>query len=413
MKNTNVRMTRRHFLGGALASTALLGLSGCRFQSGQGAATDTISVGVIMPLSGGSAQSGINSRDGIQMIVDGINNSGGIESLNGANIELSIADSTAEPSTAATTAQRFISQNSVVGVLGAFSSSLTVAVSDVTERQGIPLLTNSYTDELTERGYEYVFRIPPKATVIGRATFDYALEIGEAAGGQAVERVAIMYEDTAYGTSQAEGLRDSAEDAGITVVMDEAFPFGITDVSPLVSSLRGSDAQLVFPVAGAADDAIKIVGGIQRQGLETLVVGGSGGYVIPDFVDGLGELAEGVLSINTSNWDLAPDVTQEFQDQFGYFMVHEAIEYAAGMLVLAEALETSGSTETADIREAIIANAVSGNIADAMPGGRIEFDDTGQNTVAFPIMNQWQDGELVTVYPENVATSRPYWPGVG
>jgi branched-chain amino acid transport system substrate-binding protein len=127
----------------------------------------------------------------------------------------------------------------------------------------------------------------------------------------------------------------------------------------------------------------------------------------------LGELAEGVLSINTSNWDLAPDVTQEFEDQFGYFMVHEAIEYAAGMLVLAEALETSGSTETADIREAIIANAVSGNIADAMPGGRIEFDDTGQNTVAFPIMNQWQDGELVTVYPENVATSRPYWPGVG
>lgn len=411
-------MTRRRFLGSALAGVGLLGLSGCRLSGGGeggggGGNNDTINVGVILPLSGGAAQSGENSRNGIRMIADAINENGGIEALDGARIELRVADSTAEPSTAATVAQRFISQNDVVAVLGSYSSSLSLAVSEVTERQNIPFITMSYTDELTSRGFKNLFQVTPKASVIGNATFNQAVEIGESAGGQAVERVAILYEDTAYGTSQAEGLRASAEEAGITIAMDEAFPFGITDVAPLINELRGSDAQIVFPVSGSADDSIKIVRGMRRQGLETLVVGGAGGYVIPDFEDGLGELSQGVLSINTSNWDLAPEVTQEFEERFGYFMVHEAIENAATMRVLAEALETAGSTDAEELRKALAANEVTGGIVDAMPGKRIKFDDTGLNTVAFPIMTQWQDGELVTVYPEEVAKASPIWPGVG
>jgi branched-chain amino acid transport system substrate-binding protein len=419
-KVVNRGMTRRRFLGGALAGAGLLGLPGCgRFGSssnsgGGGRASDTINVGVILPLSGGAAQAGQNARDGIRMIADDINKSGGIKSLDGAKINLKVADSTEEPATAATVAQRFISQNDVVAVLGSYSSSLSLAVSEVTERRSIPYLTMSYTDELTARGFKYLFQVTPKASVIGKDTFDYALDIGEAAGGQAIKRVALMYENTAYGTSQAEGLRKSAANANnIEVVMDEAFPFGITDASPLVNQLRDSNAQIVFPISGSADDSIKIVRGMRRQGLDTLIVGGSGGYVIPDFVDALGDLSEGVLSINTSNWDLAPDVTKEYKKQFGSFMEHEAIESGATMRVLAEALEKAGSTEAEEVRKALAANEVSGGIVNAMPGGRIKFDETGLNTVAFPIMTQWQEKELVTVYPKKVAKAQPTWPGVG
>lgn len=86
-------------------------------------------------------------------------------------------------------------------------------------------------------------------------------------------------------------------------------------------------------------------------------------------------------------------------------MVHEAIEHAATMEVLGNALETAGSKDPTEIRDAISSNEVSGSIIDAMPGRRIKFDETGLNTVAFPIMVQWQNQELVTVYPEEVATS--------
>ena len=414
LKNTDKEMTRRRFLGGVLAGASLLGLPGCRFSGGgEGGANNTISVGVILPLSGGAAQAGQNARDGIRMVADKINEDGGIKSLDGAKVELKVADSTEEPSDAATVAQRFISQNDVVAVLGSYSSSLSLAVSEVTERRSIPFITMSYTDELTARGFKYLFQVTPKASVIGKATFDQAIQIGEETGGQTIERIALLYEDTAYGTSQAEGLRKSAQDAGVTLVMDEAFPFGITDVAPLINELRRSDAQIVFPVSGSTDDSIKIVRGMRGQGLESLIVGGSGGYVIPDFEDALGEGSQGVLSINTSNWDLAPDVTQEYEEQYGHFMVHEAIEHAATMRVLAQALETAGSTDAEEVRKALAANEVSGGIVDAMPGKLIRFDDTGLNTVTFPIMTQWQDGELVTVYPKEVAKARPIWPRVG
>lgn len=421
-KSFDRSMTRRRFLGGALAGVGLLGLSGCRISSssdsgggsGGEASSDTINVGVILPLSGGAVQAGENARDGIKMIADNINKGGGIKSLGGANIELKVADSTAEPSSAATVAQRFISRNNVVAVLGCYSSSLSLAVSEVTERASIPFITMSYTDELTARGFKYLFQVTPKASVIGNATFEQALEIGKGAGNQAIKRVAFMYEDTAYGISQVEGLRKSAADADIEIVMDAGFPFGVTDVAPLINQLRSSNAQIVFPISGSTDDATKIVRGMRRQGLETLVVGGSGGYVIPDFVDALGDVSQGVLSINTSNWDLAPDVTQEYTRRFGdAFMEHEAIESAATMRVLAQALETAESTEVEEVRKALANNEVSGDIVNAMPGKRIKFDDAGLNTLAFPIMTQWQDGDLVTVYPEEVAKARPTWPGVG
>jgi branched-chain amino acid transport system substrate-binding protein len=414
LNGVNRGMTRRRFLGGALAGAGLLALSGCRFSGsdGGGGAGETINVGVILPLSGGAAQAGENARAGIQMIADKINGDGGIKSLDGAQIELQVADSTEEPSNAANVAQRFISQNEVVAVLGSYSSSLSLAVSEVTERQSIPFLTMSYTDELTARGFEYLFQVTPKASVIGDATLRQSIAIGEEVGGQAIDRIAIMYEDTAYGTSQEEGVRTSAEEAGVTIVMNESFPFGITDVSPLINELRGTDAPIVFPISGAVDDAVKIVNGMRGQGLESLIVGGSGGYVLPDFEEALGDVSHGVLSINTANWDLAPEVTEEFERQYEYFMVHEAIEHGATMRVLAEALETAGSTNAEEVRTALADNEVSGGIVDAMPGQRIEFDNTGLNTLAFPIMTQWQDGELVTVYPEEVAKAPPIWPGV-
>ena len=71
----------------------------------------TVNIGVILPLSGANAQFGINSRQGIELVVDEINNGGGLKNLGGAKINLVIADSTSTPTTAATVAQRMIAEN--------------------------------------------------------------------------------------------------------------------------------------------------------------------------------------------------------------------------------------------------------------------------------------------------------------
>jgi branched-chain amino acid transport system substrate-binding protein len=164
----------------------------------------TVNVGVIVPLSGANAQFGINSRNGIQLVADEINAAGGIKEFGGAKINLVIADSTSTPTTAANVAQRLLTQNDVVAILGAFASSLSIAISEVTERRGVPLLTMSFSDQITSRGFENIFQVVAKASVLGKAQFDGTVAIAKGAG-QKLERIAIMYEDTAYGTSQATG----------------------------------------------------------------------------------------------------------------------------------------------------------------------------------------------------------------
>lgn len=397
-----MQVSRRTVLAGTGAALAMPFIARTAL-----AAPKEVNVGVVMPLSGANAQFGINSRNAIQLVADEINAAGGIKSLDGAKLNLIIADSTSTPTTAATVAQRMISQNSVVAVLAAFASSLTLAISEVTERRGIPLLTMSFSDVLTERGFKNVFQVVSKGSVLGQAQFDHSVALARISGEE-VKKVAIMYEDTAYGTSQAEGLRKAAKQAGIDVVLDEAYPLGITDVTPLINKVRGSGAQLVFPVS-YLNDSILIVRTMRQQGLNIPTIGGAAGYVIPDFRKALGDLADGVLSIAPANYDQTPEYTERFRKRFGYFMVHEAIEHAALTGVLAHALEVAASTKPDALRTALLDTTFDQGWATVMTGGSVKFDATGHNKVAYPVLVQWQKDELVTVFPDQAAKGKAIW----
>ncbi|OYW58369.1 MAG: ABC transporter substrate-binding protein [Rhizobiales bacterium 35-68-8] len=366
-----------------------------------------VNVGVIMPLSGANAQFGINSRNGVELVADEINAAGGIKALGGARINLVVADSTSNPTTAANVAQRLLTQNDVVAIIGAFASSLTIAISEVTERRGVPLFTMSFSDQITSRGFENIFQVVAKASVLGKAQFDGTVAIA-ATAGQKLEKVAIMYEDTAYGTSQAGGLRAGAKAAGVEVVMDDAYPLGITDVTPLINKLRSSGAQAVFPVS-YLNDSLQIIRSMRQQKVTIPAIGGAAGYVIPDFEKGLGEYAEGVLSISPANYDLDPALTDRFRKRYGYFMVHEALEHAVCMDVLAQAMEKAKSTAPEALRKVLHGTRFEGGWTKAMTGGAVQFDKTGLNTLSVPVMVQWRNKELVTVWPSEYAKGKAVW----
>jgi branched-chain amino acid transport system substrate-binding protein len=366
-----------------------------------------INIGVVVPLSGANAQFGVNSRNGIELVADEINAAGGIKALGGAKINLVVSDSTSNPTTASTIARRLITENEVTAILGAFASSLTLAISEVTARADIPFLTMAFADEITGRGLESVFQVTPKASVTGRAQVNYTLAIAEAASSK-IEKIAIMYEDTAYGIAQSRGLRRAAKDANIEIVMDEAYPLGITDAPPLIEKLHASRAQAVFPVS-YLNDSLFIIRTMRQQRMTIPAIGGAAGYVIPDFAKGLGEYAEDVLSISPSNYDLAPVLTDPFRKRFGYFMVHEAIEHAVALGVLVQAIERAKSAKPKAVTEALHGVRFEGGWTKAMPGGALQFDRTGLNTLAVPIMVQWRSKELVTVWPRDVARAAPRW----
>lgn len=388
------------------ALTVTIATSTLAFAVGQAYAVDTVKIGVLLPMTGANAAFGKTSLNGITLAVDDFNAKGGVKSLGGAKIELVIAD-TPTPNTAAASTQRLISQNKVTAVLGSFASSVTLAASEVTERAGVPLVTFSFADEVTSRGYKNIFQVAPKASAMGKAQFDYSLELAKLAGDP-VKKIAILYEDTAYGTAQAKGLRDAAKAAGIEISMDEAYPLGITDVTPLVNKVRGSGAQMVFPVS-YLNDSMLIIRSMRQQNIKTPMIGGAAGYVIPDFQKALGANAEGVLSISTASGDMNPKVNQMYKAKYGTFASHDAILYAAGAETLFKAINQAASTNPAKVREELSKIKNCDEFAKATPAGCMQFDKTGAAIGAKPVMVQWKGEDLVTVYPSDVAKAKVVW----
>jgi branched-chain amino acid transport system substrate-binding protein len=391
----------------AIAAVAVGCFLGTLFAERPAVAADAVKLGVIMPLTGGQAPFGIASQRGIELAAERINEAGGIKSLGGARLEIVVADAASDPTTAASGAQRIISRDRVSAIICCFASSLTLAASEVAERSKVPMLGMSNTDLLTERGFKNWFQITARGSVYGAAQFDQSVEIAKAAGAS-VKKIAILYEDTAFGTSLAQGIYDRAKSSGIAVALFEAYPQGINDVNPLVQKVKATNADLVFPVSYFSD-AVLLVRSLRQNGINAPVVGGAAGYVIPEFKAALGELSEGVLSINYSNYDNYGELGDAYYARFKQFMTHEAFEHAALVYVVAAALEKSASSKPEQIAEALRANEVTSYPVDRMPGGGVKFDTTGLNVRAHPIMVQWQKGELATVWPKVDAKAPAAW----
>ena len=385
-----------------LQGLGAIGLSSA-LPSGAWAQGKAVNVGVILPLSGANAQFGVNSRQGVELVADEINAAGGLKGLGGAKIHLVVADSTSTPANAATVAQRMMAENDCCAILGAFVSALTLAISEVTERRGVPLITMAYADQLTGRGFKNIFKVTSKGSVIGRAQFNFAAELAGSAGK--VDRIAIMFEDTAFGTSTASGLRAAAKAANVEIVMDEAYPLGIADVTPLINKLRASKAQVIFPVS-YLNDSLLIVRALRQHKISLPIVGGSAGYVIPDFAKALGDYAEGVLSICSANYDLDVTATERYRRRFNAFMVHEALEHAVSLDVLAQAINAAKSAKPEDISNSLRSLTFTEGWAKSMTNGIVKFDETGLNVHAEPVMVQWQKNELATVWPEKFAKAK-------
>lgn len=392
--------SRRRHLGLILAT-----LSG--LATAQAASAEPVKIGILVPLSGPTAQFGINIRNGVELALDNMRQAGELKAL-GDDVQLVYADVPA-PNAAAAATQRLISQDGVVGIIGSFVSSITLAASEVTERAGIPMITHSFADQITGRGYKYIFQVTNTASVYGEKQFTDAVEIAKRAG-QPVTKVAILYEDTAYGTAQAKGLRDAANKLGVPIVVDESYPLNLTDASPLVNKIRTSGADLVFPVS-YFNDALLIIRTMKQQNLDIPIVGGAAGYIIPDFKKALGDLSEGVYSIAPANYDAIPTVAAAYKAKYGAFMPHEALMYGAGLQHMIKAIEVAKSRDPDKIRDAIAALKKCDGFAAGLPGGCTAFDAKGLTSIAFPVFVQWRGEDIVTVYPPEVAKAPAYWHG--
>lgn len=386
------------------------GSGGSPSGGGNAAKVKEVHLGVILPLTGSTAQNGNNSRQGIELAADLINKAGGIKSMGGAKIKLDIADSTSDPAQAASKATQFLSRGTPpLAIIGAYASGLTTTVAQVTERKRVPLLTTAFADELTAKGYKYLFQLPAKATVVGQAQMQYALDIAKA-NGSPIKRAAIVFANNAYGETQAKGLQAQAQQDGIDISLFEGYSPEISNAGPIAQKILASNPDAVFSVAYVTDGVL-LMRALKSAGSTIPVVGGVGGYITPDFKKALGDQVNGVLSVDTSDPDKYGDIAKAYQDKYGVLMPQEAHDNAAAVYVFAEALENHPTTDSEVLAKALRSGTFSSGAAGSMPGGKVKFDETGANVFAKPLMVQWQQGDLVGVWPPDVTSHKPEWTG--
>ena len=161
-------------------------------------AADTIKVGGVAPLSApGSYQQGQELVYGLEWAVDDVNAAGG---LLGKQVELIIEDTRNTPAQGATTIEKLITQDGVVGVAGEYHSSVCKAEIEVVHQRGVPFVIGScWADALTEAGYDEVFRTSVYSSKMAENMVALMMANG-------IKKAAALVDDSDYGIGMAKNL---------------------------------------------------------------------------------------------------------------------------------------------------------------------------------------------------------------
>src|ERR1700682_466499 len=185
---------RRRTLGSALVVALIMALGGAPAD----AQTKEVKVALIAPLSGPWARQGQLMRMGADMAIDEIIQGGGIKALGGAKLVLVVADAGDSTEKAKNAAQRVLAQNpELVGGTGAWLSSFTLAVTEVTERAELPWLTLSYSDVITGRGFHYVFQTSATGDRQSELALPTIMELAANATGKKPTTTGVIQDNTA------------------------------------------------------------------------------------------------------------------------------------------------------------------------------------------------------------------------
>lgn len=398
-----------------IAALAVI-LSGCGSGSSNAPSSGTsgkqagqVVIGAVFPLTGVNAEAGRDSLRGVQVAVNDINSHGGIKSMGGAKIKLITADSTSDPGQAAAAAQHMLSgSQKPLALVGAYASALTLPVARVAEQAHVPLLTTGFTDDLVTQGYKYIFQIPPRASAVGKAQMDYALQIAKAQG-HPIHRVAIVYENDAFGAGTAAGLKAATTAHGLQLALYDGYDKTIADATPLASKIMAAHADVVFPVSYLSD-GILLVRALHSSGNKAPLVGGVGGFVTSDFVKAVHSLANGIFSVDTSSPDFYGALGAKYQKHYGVFMPQGAHDNAAGVYCIVQALDMKPTHSSSALASTLHSGTFTMGAAGTMPGGKVKFAANGANAVIKPLMVEWQHQQLVSVWPKVFAKHTPIWP---
>jgi len=365
---------------------------------------ETVKVGVLLPLTGSQAKFGEIEKRSMEMAVEEINAKGG---ANGKAIELIFEDDTGKPDVGRSAVEKLISRDKVPVITGGYSSSVTAASTPVAQQFKVPFVVcTGSADDITEKGYNYVFRINPAASEYPNAVRTFLKDVAKD-----VKTVALLYENSSFGQSSSKSFEKDAAELGLKIVVKEGYQAGAIDFTPLLTKVKAANPDLIYMVSYVMDASLLMRQSKELQINPKLFVGGGAGFTLPEFAKSAGDASDGVYSatlwVETLPFPGAKEYFKNFQKRYGADTEYHGAEAYAAIYVVADALRRAKSITPKDVRDALTHTDMKTAF------GPVKFVSYGKKTQQNKVdtyMVQWQKGELEAVWPTSAATKKYIYP---
>ena len=405
MRNTALRVA---------AWTAVLAAAGCRDAVAPSDEPEPFTIAATVSETGIRTQSAGEMGRGYRLAAEVLNETGGIA---GRPVRLVIRDDGSDPRTAARLYGEFVAADSIDALLGPFSTPITEAVLDVTEAAGWPLIAPmaSAPELWSGRGRRWSVQLLEQ----GPSRLKGAVELAARHGARTV---ALIYENSAYPLSLAQGIREAAGANGLTILLDRPYPVGGADHAALAAAARDADADL-FIGGGYYADAVDFTRAMAAANYTPLMASLSLGPADPQFLGDVGDLARcmtgpasWIPTVHTSGFISDSEAfVRRYQQAHGSLPGYHAAGGFGAVELLAEAIEATltgaGEMDPEAVRDylfSVSTQTVLGPYSVYSLGG----NQAGGQRALTSLQVQWQDdgaGRLVQriIYPDAVADAEP------
>ena len=364
-----------------------LWLSGLVLAAGiglAGAAQAQVKLGLAGPITGPSAATGAQMKNGAEQAIADINASGGIL---GQKITMSVGDDVSDPKQGVSIANKFVGDG-VKFVVGNYNSGVSIPSSEVYNENGILQISPGSTNpSFTERKLWNVFRTCGRDDQQGAVAANYI--VTKMPG----KKVAIVHDKTTYGKGLADETKKGLNAKGVTEVLYEGVNTGEKDYSAVVSKIKQSGADLVF-FGGLYTEGGLIVRQMRDQGVQAVMMGGDG-LAAAEFAAVGGPGVEGSLVTFGPDPTRRPEaaaVVKAFEAKKINPEAYTLYSYAA-VQVIKQAAELAKTLDPKKVAETIHSGATFDTVL-----GPLSFDAKGDRKDADFVVFIWKkaaDGKLI------------------
>ncbi|MBA7533240.1 hypothetical protein ES705_25475 [subsurface metagenome] len=386
---------------------------------------DTIKIGAFFPLSGAIADTGNRCKWAAETAMEIINNSypdldlplaasEGLPNLDGKKIEIIFSDHQGKADVGKAEAERLITQQNVVGLLGGYNSGVTKSASIIAEKYGIPLVNGSSSStDLHKQGFKTFFRVYSYDDLEMKSIFDGINEMNEKLGA-GIKTYAVAYMVGEYGQNMLKWSQHYGDLYGYEMVEESGHPFGATDVSSAILRLKNANPDVIIHASLLSDYMLFLRGYKEANFFPKGIFSPCSGYQDLKLVERMGKDADYIFGTqifkldrveNNKNLKIVDGIYKKISNGKGLDGV--VMGELEATLVLADAINRAGSVESNKIIEALKETDIQWDID---VGGGVKFTEEGQNERASVIISQIVGGEYKTVLPLDEATTDLIWP---